>query len=146
MVVKYRFRLYLFALAVLGGFALLSYRLWSLQIMRKEEFAKMIPGAKEERARIPGPRGEIKDRNGVTLAANKATFEVRVNLAEVVDEFKRLNNGNTPKRVFMKPDSNKITREVQETDIVKIFSEIIEPHLQRLGVAPQDEVHHAAPM
>ncbi|MBL9183164.1 MAG: penicillin-binding protein 2 [Verrucomicrobiaceae bacterium] len=134
MVVKYRFRLYLFALAVLGGFALLSYRLWSLQIMRKEEFAKMIPGAKEERARIPGPRGEIKDRNGITLAANKATFEVRVNLAEVVDEYKRSNNGNTPKRVFMKPDSNKITREVQETDIVKIFGEIIEPHLQRLGV------------
>jgi penicillin-binding protein 2 len=74
MVVKYQFRLYIFALAVLGGFALLSYRLWSLQIMKKEEFAKMIPGAKEERARIPGPRGEIKDRNGITLAANKATF------------------------------------------------------------------------
>jgi hypothetical protein len=57
-----------------------------------------------------------------------------VNLSEVVDEYKRLNSGTTPKRVFMKPDSNKITREVQETDIVTIFGEIIEPHLQRLGV------------
>lgn len=134
MVVKYRFRLYLFALAVLGGFALLSYRLWSLQIMRKDEFSIMIPGAKEERARIPGPRGEIKDRNGVTLAANKATFEVRVNLAEVVDEFKRLNNGVLPRRKFKRPDADKIDREVQETDIVRIFSETIEPHLQRFGV------------
>ena len=94
MVVKYRFRLYLFAFAMLCGFGLLVFRLWSLQVDRREEFAKLIPGAKKERARIPGPRGEIKDRNGVVLATNKASFEVRINLAEVVTEYKRLAKHN----------------------------------------------------
>ncbi len=60
MVVKYHFRLYLLTLVILAGFGLLVFRLWSLQIDRREEFVKMIPGAKKERARIPGPRGEIK--------------------------------------------------------------------------------------
>ncbi len=137
MVVKYRFRLYLLALLMLGGFALLSYRLWSLQIMRRDEFAKMIPGAKEERARIPGPRGEIKDRNGITLAANKATFEVRVNLAEVVADYKRQVPAvypDLPMFVYQKPDSNRIMRETKDPDIVKIFEQSIEPYLIELGV------------
>ena len=133
MVVKYHFRLYLLALVILGGFSLLSYRLFSLQVTRREEFAKMIPGAKEKRARIPGPRGEIKDRNGITLAANKATFEVRVNLFEVYDDYKRTHK-DVPLRVETAKDTAGIQRERKEPDIVKIFEETIEPHLVRLGV------------
>ncbi|MBK8091955.1 MAG: penicillin-binding protein 2 [Verrucomicrobiaceae bacterium] len=133
MVVKYHFRLYLFALAMLGGFALLSYRLFSLQITRREEFAKIVPGAKEKRARVPGPRGEIKDRNGITLAANKATFEVRVNLFEVFDDYRRTHK-TVPKHTFMVPERG-ITREKQEFDIVAMFEETIEPYLRQLGVA-----------
>ncbi|MBE7496484.1 MAG: penicillin-binding protein 2 [Verrucomicrobiaceae bacterium] len=137
MVVKYRFRLYLLALVMLGGLGVLSYRLWSLQFMRREEFARMIPGAKEERARIPGPRGEIKDRNGITLAANKATFEVRVNLAEVVADYRRQVPSKYPElpmHIFATADKNRILRETKEPDIVKIFEESIEPYLIQLGV------------
>ena len=137
MVVKYRFRLYLFALVMIGAFAVLSYRLWSLQFLRKEEFARMIPGAKEERARIPGPRGEIKDRNGITLAANRATFEVRVNLGEVVTDYKSQVPSKYPEVplfIFKTPDRNRILRETKEADIVKIFEESIEPYLIELGV------------
>ncbi|MBL9133037.1 MAG: penicillin-binding protein 2 [Verrucomicrobiaceae bacterium] len=137
MVVKFHFRLYLFALVMIGGFAALSYRLWSLQFQRREEFARMIPGEKLETARIPGPRGEIKDRNGITLAANKATFEVRVNLKEVLDDYKRQVPSvypEVPMFVFTKADANKIVREAKEEDIVKIFEQSIEPHLIELGV------------
>jgi penicillin-binding protein 2 len=89
MVVKYRFRLYLLTLAILCGFGVLVYRLWWLQIDHHQEFVNKVPEAKRERARIPGVRGEIKDRNGIVLATNKATFEVRVNLREVHDEYAR---------------------------------------------------------
>ena len=89
MVVKYRFRLHLLTLAMLCGFALLVYRLWSLQIDRHAEFVVKVPEARLQRARIPGVRGEIKDRNGLVLASNKASFEVQVNLREVYDEYTR---------------------------------------------------------
>jgi cell division protein FtsI/penicillin-binding protein 2 len=82
MVVRYKFRLYLFSLLMLAGFFLLVYRLWSLQIDRHAEFAKMVRVGSELKARIPGVRGEIKDRNGITLATNRAIFEVRINLGE----------------------------------------------------------------
>ncbi len=136
MVVKYRFRLYMFALAMMCGFGLLVFRLWSLQIDRREEFAKMVPGAKKERARIPGPRGEIKDRNGVVLATNKASFEVRINLAEVVTEFKRqakIKKIPLPE-VTLDIIKQGIKRQDSELDIFTIFEETIADRMRELGV------------
>lgn len=136
MVVKYRFRLYLFTLAMLCGFALLVFRLWSLQIDRHDEFAKMIPGAKKERARIPGPRGEIKDRNGVVLATNKASFEVRVNLAEVVTEYKRTAKArklDIPEFKYSAIEKGQ-PREKKEVDIYAIFEETIAARMREMGV------------
>lgn len=136
MVVKYHFRLYLLTLAILAGFGLLVFRLWSLQIDRREEFVKMIPGAKKERARIPGPRGEIKDRNGVVLASNKASFEVRVNLAEVVTEYKR-EAKKTKKalpEVTFEVVERGIRRQKPELDIYAIFEETIAARMREMGV------------
>jgi penicillin-binding protein 2 len=136
MVVKYHFRLYLFTLAMLCGFGLLVFRLWSLQIDRREEFARMIPGAKRERARIPGPRGEIKDRNGVVLATNKASFEVRINLAEVVTEYKRVAKMlKTPvPEITFEIVERGIKRKKPELDIYKIFEETITARMLEMGV------------
>lgn len=136
MVVKYRFRLYVFALAMMCGFSVLVFRLWSLQIDRREEFAKMVPGAKKERARIPGPRGEIKDRNGIVLATNKASFEVRVNLAEVVSEFRRdakIHKKEIPE-VLVDVIERGIRRQKKELDIYAVFEETIARQMRRMGV------------
>lgn len=136
MVFKYHFRLYLFTLVMLGGFALLVYRLWSLQIDRREEFVKMIPGAKRERARVPGPRGEIKDRNGVVLATNNASFEVRINLAEVVTDYRRVAKiKKTPiPTVEFETIERGIRRKKPEIDIYTIFEETIASRMRELGV------------
>lgn len=136
MVVKYRFRLYLFALAMMCGFGVLVFRLWSLQIDRREEFAKMIPGAKKERARIPGPRGEIKDRNGIVLASNKASFEVRVNLAEVVTEFKReAKERKLPiPEVLVDVVERGIRRQKSELDIHAVFEKTIAEQMRLMEV------------
>lgn len=137
MVVKYRFRLYLFTLAVLGGFLVLSYRLWTLQIDRYAEFVNQVPGAKELRARIPGVRGEIKDRNGVVLATNKASFEVRVDLDAVMEEFKRLvkrKEATTPFYEY-KTTERGLPRIASEVDIDEIFKRVIQVKLNEMGLA-----------
>ena len=89
MVVKYKFRLILFTLAVLCGFGMLVYRLWYLQIQKHAEYVDRVPGQKVLKIRVPGVRGEIKDRNGITLVSNKPSFEVRVVMKEVMDEYRR---------------------------------------------------------
>ena len=145
MVVKYRFRLYIFTLMLLTGFGALAQRLWNLSVERNEEFVHKIPTTKEWRARIPGTRGEIKDRNGITLVANKPSFEVRIDLKTLVDEYKKqlaLENKTRPKdqqrklpeREFKYPLYG-IMRSKMETDIVAIFDEVIINSLNSLGLA-----------
>jgi penicillin-binding protein 2 len=88
MVVKYRVRLYLITLILLAGFVVLAQRMWNLTVERHDEFKNKIRGTKTLRARVPGSRGEIRDRNGMTLVANKPSFEVRINLKMLVDEYR----------------------------------------------------------
>jgi penicillin-binding protein 2 len=122
---------------MLCGFGVLVYRLWWLQIEHHKDFVNKVPEAKRERARIPGVRGEIKDRNGVVLATNKATFEVRVNLREVLDEYARQCRVRKVDLPTIKVEfrDRGIIRQKDEPDIVTMFRELIEARLAELGLA-----------
>jgi penicillin-binding protein 2 len=122
---------------MLMGFALLLYRLYHLQMVRHAEFIEKVPVARQERARIPGVRGEIKDRNGVVLATNKASFEVRVNLKEMIDEYSRqskIKKTEVP-TIEVEFKDRGISRLKSEPDVVAIFKELIETRLAELGLA-----------
>ncbi len=138
MVVKYKFRLYLIALVMLAGFLLLTVRLWSLQIDRHAEFVKKVKVGYELKARIPGVRGEIKDRNGITLASNRAIFEVRVNIGEMMTEYNRLvkigQMREMPPHEYEVPDKG-IMRKRSEPDVVEIFKQTIARRLDEMGLA-----------
>jgi penicillin-binding protein 2 len=146
MVIKYRFRLYLFTLTVLLGFGALAHRLWNLTIERHAEFVNKIPGTKELRARIPGTRGEIKDRNGVVLVTNKPSYEVRVNLKMLVNEYehqlreenKKVKRDGVKKTLptieFYYTDKG-VPRSRKETDIVTIVNDVVISSLNNLGLA-----------
>jgi penicillin-binding protein 2 len=145
MVVKYRFRLYLFTLALLVGFGALSQRLWNLSVERHEEFINKVPGTKVKRARIPGVRGEIRDRNGIQLVSNKPSYEVRINLKTLVDEYKKqieIENKHLPKDQKLSIPVHEyqyyergLPRKKDEIDIVALVDEVIIGSLNRLGLA-----------
>lgn len=143
MVVKYRFRLYLFTLAMVCGFGVLVYRLYWLQIEHHKDFVNKVPEARRERARIPGVRGEIKDRNGVVLATNRATFEVRVNLQAVLEEYRRLWSARNKLEKkddpvpFIEIEFNDrgVPRKKQEPDLARMFDELIIAKLEEMGLA-----------
>ncbi|MBL9146045.1 MAG: penicillin-binding protein 2 [Verrucomicrobiaceae bacterium] len=144
MVVKYRFRLYLFSLVVMGAFATLIYRLHYLQIERHDEFVTRIPGAKLLKSRVPPVRGEIKDCNGIVLASNRPTFEVRINLKEVVDakiqELKIASGGKDvvlPK-INVKYMDGGFERIKKETDIVTLMEEKVFRPLREMHLAKDD--------
>src|SRR4029078_11679145 len=79
------------------------------------------------------------------LVSNKSSFEVRVNLRALVDEYKKQieeDNKHLPKeekrklpiRRFQVNDRG-ILREKDETDIVTIFNEVVIEALNKLGLA-----------
>jgi penicillin-binding protein 2 len=138
MVVKQKIRLYLIAAGMIASFSLLVLRLWSLQIDRHEEFVKKVRVGTEKRARIPGVRGEIKDRNGITLASNRAIFEVRINLGEMLTEFNNLVKQGVlvapPEFTYEAPERG-MMRQRSEPDVVEIFKSTIARRLADMGLA-----------
>ncbi|MBX7211705.1 MAG: penicillin-binding protein 2 [Verrucomicrobiaceae bacterium] len=132
----------LFTLAILCGFGMLVYRLWYLQHTRHAEYVGKVPGQKELRVRVPGVRGEIKDRNGVTLVSNKPSFEVRVVMKEVIDEYRRQlkEKKDRGEKVEMPAFNYElviqgIKRSKSEPDYVEIFNQLVASKLNEMGLA-----------
>lgn len=132
MVVKYRIRLYIFTMVLILGFGALAQRLWNLSVERHDEFVNKVPGTKTLRVRIPGVRGEIKDRNGIALVSNKPSFEVRIDLKTLVEEYRK--HSRLPEFEYRYLEKG-IPRSKMETDIVAIVDEVIIGNLNKLGLA-----------
>lgn len=66
------------ALVVLGVLALLLARMWQLQIVHGEEYARLADGNRLRRLATTAPRGRIFDRNGVVVGDNRLVFTVSI--------------------------------------------------------------------
>ncbi len=64
------------ALVVLAAFALLVGRLWQLQVMRGESYYERTVSNVIKERYLPSVRGQILDRNGAPLAANRPAFNI----------------------------------------------------------------------
>jgi len=101
------------ALAGIAVFALLVGRLWQLQVMRGESyFERTVSNVVKERY-LPSVRGQILDRKGLPLAANRPAFNVYVTpktltpeLVAEVDEHAT----TVPMRTSLAPQAGRITR------------------------------------
>ncbi|MCB1062445.1 MAG: penicillin-binding protein 2 [Verrucomicrobiae bacterium] len=145
MVTRFRLRLYLLALCIFCGFGVLVFRLYTVQINEHEMYVSKLPGLKYESVRIPGIRGEIKDRNGMLLAENVANFEVRFDLKAIVEDYKKT-VGTPPKHTWTRYKRGQPVQE-EETDIIAIVEKTIFPGLADLGLledynASQLRVHY----
>jgi len=65
-------RLYLLAVLVLLGLGVLVARLHKVQVDDYDYYVSRLPGEKEVTVRVPGVRGEIRDRNGMVLATQSS--------------------------------------------------------------------------
>lgn len=69
----------LIATVILGlAFLVLGSRLWYLQVLKGEEFAKFSMENHIRVERIPAPRGRILDRYGKELVVNRTSFDIYV--------------------------------------------------------------------
>ncbi len=133
MVTHFRFRLYSIAVLVMAGFALLGYRLHRIQVTEHAGWAARVPGSKFESVRLPGIRGEIKDRNGLTLVDSTPTYELRLDLREVVVAYLKTHR-KLPTYTWERFDSYGQREVKTETDIVAVVEETVFPGLQEQGL------------
>jgi penicillin-binding protein 2 len=71
-------------LAIFGGiavvlFAVLFFRLWLLQVLDGEKYLAEAKNNRTRSFRVSAPRGEILDRNGKVLVANRTSLALQVN-------------------------------------------------------------------
>ncbi len=133
MVTHFRLRLYLLAILVMAGFGALTLRLFEIQVNQSDYYSARVPGSKFESVRIPGIRGEIKDRNGLTMVDSTPNYELRFDLREIVDAYKKTHD-EMPKHDWSRYDRYGQKENKTETDIVKVVEETVFPGLQDLGL------------
>jgi len=117
----------------MAGMCLLIYRLYNIQVIKHDYYAARVPGSKFESVRIPGIRGEIKDRNGLTLVDSTPNYELQFDLRTIVEVYKQTHD-ELPSRPWERIDSFGQSEMKTETDIVKIVEETVFPGLQDLGL------------
>lgn len=126
----YRLRLYLLTALVLVGFGVLLTRLHEFQIERRNEFLDQVPGNRTVTVREPGIRGEITDRNGITLAKNLRNYEVSFNLDEIRDAYVSQHENEPKIKRIVTEDG--MSRGKEEKDIVSIVQDGKESTIGRL--------------
>src|SRR5205823_14853243 len=83
-----RLRIQFLGLLMLLGMTALGLKLWWLQVAHGAEWTAQLRGSAQATVRIPSVRGEIKDRNGLTLVQNRASYEVDFDLREMVKGYR----------------------------------------------------------
>jgi penicillin-binding protein 2 len=131
--IRVEWRILFIAFVMTCGFAALIGKLWWEQVARGPFWSKKIAGRSQVTVRIPSVRGEIRDRNGITLVGNRASYEVDFYLPDMVRGF-RQQNGFVPQSKFKLPVRHMLT-EKSEADIVQIVNTSILPRLQELNLA-----------
>src|SRR5258708_8458553 len=126
-------RVYFMAFVFLLGLCALCAKLWYEQVLRGHNWSSRLASRSEVTVRIPSVRGEIRDRNGVTLVANRASYEVDFYLPDMVRGY-RHEMGYTP-LVQYKATVKQMATMQKEADIVKIVNESVVPRLNELDLA-----------
>jgi penicillin-binding protein 2 len=128
-----RWRLQFLALLILVGLAALLGKLWLVQVAHGPEWTAKIRGSSEATVRIPSVRGEIRDRNGVTLVANRASYAVDFYLPEMVKGYRE--RVGPPPIIGYRSTINGMPKDLKEPDIVKIVNTGVVPRLDDLDLA-----------
>ncbi len=118
---------------MLAACGALGMRLWWVQVARGAEWTARIRGSSEATVRLPSVRGEIKDRNGLTMVGNRASYEVDFYLPEMVKGYRE--RFGSPPMTSYRANIGGMPKDQKEPDIIKIVNDGIVPRLDDLDLA-----------
>ncbi|MEA3210882.1 MAG: penicillin-binding protein 2 [Chthoniobacter sp.] len=126
-------RVYFIGFVILCGLAALLAKLWYEQVLRGPRWTAKLAGRSEVTVRVPSVRGEIRDRNGLTLVGNRASYEVDFYLPDMVRGYRR-QMGSVPLTEYL-GTVRQMKKKLREPDIVRIVNESVVPRLHQLQLA-----------
>lgn len=133
-------RLFCLALAMALALTGIVGRLWELQVMRGDYYAGKIGSKSQVTVRIPSVRGEIRDRNGIPLVQNRASYNVDFYLQDMVNGYKQ-RYGKVPK-MLQRRTQRDMLKDVEVPDIIKIVNSAVVPRLESLELARDYNAKH----
>ncbi len=95
-----RGRLFILTLGVFCAAGVLLRALYEVQVMQGEEHRERLRSQTTVRQLLSPARGGILDRNGIGLAENRASFDIDVNLRELIGTYARSNRGKMPETTW----------------------------------------------
>src|SRR5436189_6353339 len=122
-----------YAQFMLLGMGALGLRLWWIQVAHGVEWTAQLRTSSQATVRIPSVRGEIKDRNGLTLVQNRASYEVDFYLPEMVKGYRE--RFGSPPLTEYRATINGMPKDMKEPDIIRIVTGGHIPHLNNLDLA-----------
>src|SRR5216110_3621794 len=128
-----RVRIQLLGLLMLMGIGALGLKLWWIQVAHGQEWTSQLRGSSQATVRIPSVRGEIRDRNGLALVQNRASYEVDFYLPEMVKGYRE--RFGSPPLTEYRATINRMPKDQKEPDIIKIVNGGIVPRLNDLDLA-----------
>ncbi|MEI8234268.1 MAG: penicillin-binding protein 2 [Verrucomicrobiota bacterium] len=133
-------RLFCLALFMFLGLGRIVARLWELQVMRGEAYAGKIGSKSQVTVRIPSVRGEIRDRNGIPLVQNRASYSVDFYLQDMENGYRR-RYGAVPK-LLERRTQRQMLKDIPITDIIKVVNTAVIPRLEDLSLARDYNAKH----
>ncbi|PYL30647.1 MAG: penicillin-binding protein 2 [Verrucomicrobia bacterium] len=128
-----RIRIQFLGLIMLLGMGALGLKLWWIQVAHGTEWTAQLRGSSQATVRIPSVRGEIKDRNGVALVQNRASYEVDFYLPEMVKGYRE--RFGSPPLTEYRAIINGMPKDQKEPDIIRIVNDGVVPRLNQLDLA-----------
>src|SRR5881392_1863075 len=128
-----RLRIQFLGLLMLLGMTALGLKLWWIQVAHGQEWTSQLRGSSQATVRIPSVRGEIKDRNGLTLVQNRASYEVDFYLPEMVKGYRE--RFGPPPLAEHRAIISGMPKDVKEADIIRVVNDGIVPRLNDLDLA-----------
>ncbi len=149
-------RVFVLALFMLAGLVVLTSKLWHEQVVEQTKWYDRVKTGSSVTVRIPSVRGEIRDRNGITLVANRSSYAVdfylpqmvkgyRESFAELVKQDEELVKRDPSKKHIFPIASYRTTidgmpDDVRVPDIVQIVNETVIPTFKDLNIASDPNV------
>jgi penicillin-binding protein 2 len=116
----------------IGLLAMLG-RLYQMQVIQHSFWMGKMNFGSDVSVRIPSVRGEIRDRNGVTLATNRSSYAIEFYLSDMVRSY-REEKGSVPRHEYFATVKG-MKRMLNEPDIVQIVNDTALPRLKELDLA-----------
>ncbi|MEQ1851024.1 MAG: penicillin-binding transpeptidase domain-containing protein, partial [Chthoniobacteraceae bacterium] len=127
-------RVLFLAVFMLASLGVLAAKLWNEQMTNAQKWTDRLRKGSSVTVRIPSVRGEIRDRNGITLVANRSSFCIDFYLPQMVKGYREINSGKAPVVNYLAKRGTML-KSVETEDIVQIINESVIPRLRGFDVA-----------